>query len=122
QYISANGQLSNSTYDRLYLDIMDLDLETLGDFLGQETKLSGIANVSGYVTTPVSNLQFFGEAIIEDLYINETDVGNVSFGANYQSNEDKINMFGDIFYRNKQTFQFEGDYLLKETASGELDF
>ncbi|HZH85885.1 MAG TPA: translocation/assembly module TamB domain-containing protein [Brumimicrobium sp.] len=124
QYISANGQLSNSNFDRLYLDIMDLDLNELGNVLGADTKLSGIVNVSGYMTTPLSNLQFYGEAIIEDLHINKTDVGNVSFGANYRSNEDKINMFGDIFYRNEQTFQFKGDYFLKEREDSDdhLDF
>jgi len=123
QYISANGQLSNSVYDRLYLDIMDLNLDELGNFLGPNVKLSGIANVAGYITTPITDLQFFGEAIIEELFVNKTEVGNVSFGADYQSDERKINMFGDIFYRNEQTFAFDGDYLLdKDEETGNLDF
>lgn len=124
QYISANGQLSNSNFDKLYLDVMNLNLDELGNILGPDTKLAGILNVSGYLTTPISNLQFFGEAIIEELHVNKTDVGNISFGANYNSEEDKINMFGDIFYRNEQTFQFEGDYYLKEREEneGQLDF
>lgn len=123
QYISANGQLSNSTFDRLYLDVMDLNLDEFGNILGPDVKLSGIANVAGYITTPVSNLQFFGEAIIEELSINETEVGNVSFGADYKSDQERIKMFGDIFSRNKQTFAFDGYYLLKEDEEkGRLDF
>lgn len=123
QYISANGQLSNSSFDRLYLDIMNLDLKEFGNILGADTKLSGVANVSGYVTTPITNLQFFGEAIVEELHINKTDVGNVSFGADYKSKEDKIKMYGDIFYRNERTFQFLGDYHLNKTdEEGRLDF
>ncbi len=123
QYISANGQLSNSTFDRLYIDIMDLNLEEFGNILGSDVSLSGISNVAGYITTPMTNLQFFGEAIIEELYINKTEVGNVSFGANYQFESKKIKMFGDIFYRNEQTFAFDGNYLLVEDdENGKLDF
>src|SRR5690554_2055126 len=124
QYVSANGQLSNSNFDRLYLDVMHLDLKELGSILGPDIKLSGVANVSGYVTTPITNLQFFGEAIIEELYINETNVGNVSFGADFKSDLNKVKMYGDIFYRNEQTFQFKGDYLLKDEGEdyGNLDF
>ncbi|RYM30826.1 hypothetical protein ERX46_17240 [Brumimicrobium glaciale] len=123
QYISANGQLSNSTFDRLYLDVMDLNLDELGNILGPDVKLSGIANIAGYITTPITNLQFFGEAIIEELFINKTEVGNVSFGADYQSEKARIKMFGDIFYRNEQTFAFDGNYLLEEDEDlGRLDF
>lgn len=123
QYISANGQLSNSTFDKLYIDIMDLNLDELGNIAGPDVKLSGIANLAGYITTPVTNLQFFGEAIIEEFFINSTEVGNVSFGADYQSESEKIKMFGDIFYRNEQTFAFKGNYLLREEdENSRLDY
>lgn len=123
QYISANGHLSNSTLDRLYIDVMDLNLAEFGNILGPDVKMSGIANIAGYLTTPITNLQFFGEAIIEELFINKAEVGNVSFGANYQADEDKVKMFGDLFYRNEQTFAFKGNYLLKEDDElGRLDF
>ncbi|PKR81627.1 hypothetical protein CW751_03635 [Brumimicrobium salinarum] len=124
QYVSANGHLSSSMYDKMYLDVMDLDLKELGDILGPDNVLSGTMNVSGYVTTPVSNLQFFGEAIIDEFKINETKVGNLSFGADYTSNNEKVNLFGDILYGSKQTFQFKGDYYLSERsqALGNLDF
>ncbi|WP_107037507.1 translocation/assembly module TamB domain-containing protein [Brumimicrobium mesophilum] len=123
QYISAQGNLSSSIYDKLYVDIMDLNLDEFGNILGPDISLSGIANLAGYITTPLTNLQFFGEAIVEEFFINDTEVGNVSFGANYQADEDKIKMFGDIFYRNEQTFAFDGNYLLKEDENiGRLDF
>ncbi|RFC55187.1 translocation/assembly module TamB domain-containing protein [Brumimicrobium aurantiacum] len=123
QYLSANGQLSNSIYDKLYIDVMDLDLKEFSRFLGPDMELSGIANVAGYITTPLTDLQFFGEAIVEELYVNETGVGNISFGADYQSEKGKVEMFGDIFSLKKQTFAFEGDYLInKDEDLGHLDF
>lgn len=122
QYISAGGHLSNYDTDKLYLDIMSLDLAEFGDVFGESAHLSGIANVSGYVTTPKSNLQFHGEAIIEGLKVNETEVGVVGFSTNYDSEKDKINMSGDILSKHLQTFKFEGDYGLKGEEKNKLDF
>ncbi len=114
QYISADGTLSKSMEDRLYLDLMDLNLDEFSVLLGPDMHLSGVVNASGYATTPLSNLRFFGQATLKDLYVNETEVGDVGFGANFESETDKVDMFGDIFYRNNRTFHFEGFYDLRE--------
>lgn len=122
QYISLNGMLSNHPSDHLNVDIMNLNLEDLSLFLGNETNLSGVANIVGYISNPFENFMFSGESIIEGLYVNKTEVGDISFAADYLAESEKINMFGDIFYKRERTFQFKGDYILKEKGEDLLDF
>lgn len=124
QYISAHGFLSNSIQDKLYLDVMDLDLKEVSDLFFLETKYHGKANISGYATTPLVNLQFNGEAVVEDFKVNNTEVGVVGFGMNYKSSSDKLMIHGDIFSKNQQTFIFDGYYVTKEEeeAKGSINF
>lgn len=124
QYVGVNGHLSDSPFDRLYIDVMNLDLEELSELIFPDTKLSGIANVSGYASSLTANTQFNGEAVVEDFFVNESEVGVVGFGINYNANSDRVKMYGDIFYRNIQTFNFDGYYVLKEETEeiGTLDF
>lgn len=124
QYIGVNGNLSSSPFDRLYIDVMNLNLDELSSLFLPETKLSGIANVSGYASALSTGMQFNGEAVIEDFFVNESEVGVVGFGINYNANSDRVGMYGDIFYRNIQTFNFGGYYVLKEEteAIGTMDF
>ncbi|MEX1191749.1 MAG: translocation/assembly module TamB domain-containing protein [Brumimicrobium sp.] len=122
QYISFNGQLSDYEGDHLNVDVMNLDLEDVGLFLGAETDISGVANVVGYISNPFNDFKFSGESIVEELYINETEVGDVSFGADFDADESKIKMFGDIFYKKERTFAFKGNYSLKEEERDLLDF
>lgn len=122
QYIAFNGMLSDYPSDHLNVDVMNLDLADLSLFLGQETNISGEANIVGYISNPFENFMFSGESIIEGLYVNETEVGDVGFSADYLAESDKINMFGDIFYKRERTFQFEGDYIVKDKEEDRLNF
>jgi hypothetical protein len=122
QYIAINGMLSKYPQDHLNIDVMNLDLEDLSLFLGQETELSGEANIVGYISNPYEGFKFSGESIIEGLYVNETEVGDISFAADYDAEKEKIEMFGDIFYKKERTFQFKGDYLVQKEKNDRLDF
>jgi hypothetical protein len=122
QYVSINGMLSEYPQDHLNIDVMNLDLEDLSLFLRQETQMSGEANIVGYISNPYENFKFSGESIIEGLFVNETEVGDISFAADYDSGEDKIKMFGDIFYKRERTFQFKGDYFVQNKREDSLDF
>lgn len=122
QYIALNGMLSKYPQDHLNVDVLNLDLEDVGLFLGAETDLSGVANIVGYISNPFDGFKFSGESIIEELYVNETEVGDLSFAADYISEEDRINMFGDIFFKRERTFQFRGDYFVNKESEDALDF
>lgn len=124
QYISARGQLSKYPFDKLYLDVMDVDLADVGVLLGQDFNLSGTANAAGSISTPFTEFNFVGDAVLEEFYINKTEIGNVSFGADYDARRNRVSMFGDIMYRKNRTFAFNGNYLLNPEANNDntLDF
>ena len=125
QYILAEGQLSEHPYDRLYIDVMNVDLSDVGLYISQDFDLAGRVNAAGSISTPISGLKFNGDAVFEDLYVNQTEVGNVSFGADFDTEKEKIAMFGDLIYKKNKTFAFNGDYHLNRIENhpeGNLDF
>ena len=122
QYISADGALSKSIDDRMFIDVMDLNLSELAVFIDPGFNLSGVINASGYATTPLTDLRIYGEATVKSLHVNKTEVGDVGFGANYESTSDKMDMFGDIFYRDVRTFHFDGFYALRQEDDQHLNF
>jgi hypothetical protein len=125
QYILAEGQLSEHPYDKLYVDVMNVDLTDVGLLISQDFDLAGRANAAGSISTPISGLKFNGDAVFEDLYVNNTEVGNVSFGADFDTEKEKITMFGDLIYKRNKTFGFNGDYYLnknEDDPKGNLDF
>lgn len=111
QFIAANGILSDSIKDKLYVDLMGFRLDEFGSLLGSKQSWEGVANVTGFITSPFTDFRFFGEAIVRNLKINQSEVGNVSCGINYGSDGTHLNMYGDIYYRNSHTFHFDGFYL-----------
>ncbi len=113
QYISADGQLSKYPFDKLYVDVKNVDLNDVGVLLGQDFTLSGRADAVGSIATPFTSLKFTGDVVLQDFYINETEVGLVSFGADYLPKQKKVQMLGDINYKKKRTFNFNGDYLIE---------
>ncbi len=124
QYIAANGQLSNYPFDHLNLDVMNFDLADVGVFLGSDTDLQGVANLVGYVSTPFTNPTFQGDAVLQDFFINQTEVGTISFGADYEASNNNIKMFGDIIFKGRRTFAFDGDYIVnsEDEIEDSLDF
>lgn len=112
QYIKARGYLSDNEADKMYIDLMDVRLEEIQKFFDSPSDFYGLANVTGYLTSPMNGIQFNGDAIVSDLKINDREVGDVSFGANYYANAQKIDLYGNIFSLNEQTFFFDGQYYL----------
>ncbi|MGM0478285.1 MAG: translocation/assembly module TamB domain-containing protein [Bacteroidota bacterium] len=124
QYIAANGQLSNYPFDHLNMDVMNLDLADVGTLLGSDTDLQGVANLVGYISTPFTNPTFQGDAVLQDFFINQTEVGTVSFGTDYEATNNNIRMFGDIIFKGSRTFAFDGDYIINtaDEIEDSLDF
>ena len=122
QYIAVNGQVSEYPSDHLNLDIMNLNLADVSAFMGTDMDLSGKANIVGYISEPFDDFKFSGEAIVENLFINKTEVGDISFAADYLSEQERIKMFGDIFFKGEKTFAFDGHYNLAKKVENKLDF
>ena len=121
QYISIDGCLSRNDLDKLNFKINDIDLKELGVLIGADVNMKGLINGWGNISNPYTNLNYIGDATIQDLYINNEEVGDVFFQSEWNKARESIGLIGDLLYKGNQTFKFDGNYFLdRETEN--LDF
>ncbi len=121
QFIAVNGVVSKSDSDKLNFQIKEVNLAELGQLLGLNIALSGEANGWGYITNPYTNLGYMGDIRVDNLFINNEEVGNVYLQSQWDKSKDKIALEGDLEFKGVQTFDFNGTYdITKEKEN--LDF
>lgn len=121
QYIDIKGQVSRVPTDFLQIEVNNLDLEDVAALLLPDQRISGRADISGVLKDPYETIKFSGISEIENLVIDDTQVGNIGFIADFDPIENKISMNGDLLHRSKRTFLFDGAYWL-DREGDELDF
>jgi len=121
QSISANGQLSNYDTDKLNISVTNLDLNDFGNAFAENILMSGIANVDGFISSPFEDLIFDGTATIDELYLNEKEIGDVIFSTKLNSASQRMEFDGELIYQKLPTFNFTGDYAYKKKDDN-LDF
>lgn len=121
QYISLDGCLCTSQEDRLNVKINDFQLEDFASLLGVSVGVKGTLNGEGSISNPFDNLGFTGKAKVTSLYIDEEEVGEVNVEGNWDKSSESIALNGDLFYRNNQTFNFDGNYYFARKENS-LDF
>lgn len=121
QVISIDGCLSKNESDQLRLDLRQINLEELSTMLKLDVRLAG--NFSGFanITNPYENLGYSGDAIVEKLYIDGEEVGNVAFNLDYFAKQHRIRLDGNLEYKNQKTLDFQGFYYL-EREKDNLEF
>ena len=115
QYIDIHGQISKVPTDSLHVDIRNLDLSDVGAVLIPDNEVSGRANISGVINEPFSEFKFSGKSFVDDLIVDNREVGDINFFADYNSDLNKIEMNGDLVFKEVKTFDFSGFYDLNET-------
>lgn len=121
QFIEIKGQVSKLPEDRLNIDVRNFDLSDVAVLLAPDNTITGRANISGQIQEALTDLKFSGITDIKNLVIDNREIGDVSFQADYDADKKSINMLGDLFYANKRTFKFKGDYFLDQPENS-LDF
>lgn len=121
QYLSLEGIASNKPTDKLNVIVNNLSLADFSGILNKNLAMKGVANVNGSISTPFSGLTFNGTADIDQLYLNQEEVGDVLVAANYDNQRKVIVLDGDLYYRNAETFAFQGNYFLDKQEDN-LDF
>ncbi len=123
QSIVSYGKLSNSPDDRLNVEINSLAIEEFSSLLSSERNFAGTLDLKGYITTPISNFQFYGDAKVGDFYVNNTEVGTIAFNTDFDRASNRVNLLGDLMFRGNKTFKFDGNYNLNEVNKDSiLDF
>ncbi|SFT38390.1 Family of unknown function [Lishizhenia tianjinensis] len=124
QFLSLDGLITNQPEDKLEVIAKDFDLSDIAGVFG-DFAVKGIANITGEVATPFTDLFFTGKGNIDSLFINNEEVGDISLLAGYRQKQKKIDVEGKINYRGIETFDFNGYYDViakKDNLNFLLDF
>ncbi len=114
QIISLNGALSRNTSDVLTYKLKEINLEDISLFFGSQTKLNGVVNGYGALSNFYTDLTYEGDLFINDLYVNEGEIGDIFVMSNWNKSGESIEMKGDLTFHNNKTCLFDGHYYVKE--------
>jgi len=121
QYILMDGCISRNDADKLNFRANDIDLSDISELLGSTVDMKGTLNGWGYISNPYTNLTYMGDASIQQLVVNDREVGDVYIQSDWNKLRESIALAGDLTYRGVQTFRFDGNYFL-ERSNNNLDF
>ena len=120
QYLSIDGRISKRNEDQLNFKLNDFKLDDFSSLISTEIQLKGLVNGWGYLSNPYTNLTYVGDANIQDLYINQKEIGDIFLQSQWINSNNSIGMSGDLIYANNETFGFNGQYLIGKANN--LDF
>ncbi len=120
QYLSIDGRISKRNDDQLNFKLNDFKLDDFSSLFSSDIELKGLVNGWGYLSNPYTNLNYAGDANIQDLFINQKEIGDVFLKSNWNIANKSIGMSGDLIYAGSETFGFDGQYLIGKTNN--LDF
>lgn len=121
QYLSVDGRISEKNEDRLNFRINDFKLDDFSSLLGSTVDIKGLVNGWGYISNPYSDLTYIGDANIQNLFINQREVGNIFVQTQWNKANNSLGMTGDLIYRGNETFGFDGYYYISREENN-LDF
>lgn len=121
QYISLDGIVSEDSRDQLKYKINDLDLEDISHLFGLPIEVSGKLNSWGYLSDPYNNITYLGDANVENLHLNNNELGDVFLQSQWNNESNGIFLSGDLIHKNLKTFSFLGNYFYKRDKD-QLDF
>lgn len=110
QYLSINGRISKSNEDQLNFRMNDFKLDDFGSLFSLPVDIKGLVNGWGYISNPYTNLQYMGDANIQDFYVNNREVGSLYIQSQWDSESTSFGMAGDLIFRGNETFSFNGNY------------
>ena len=121
QFISIDGCISRNDADKLNFRVNDINLSEISELIGSDVNMRGTVNGWGYISNPYTNFNYIGDAAIQELYLNDQEVGDVYVQSEWNKGSESVGLIGDLTYRGNQTFKFDGNYFL-EREKDNLDF
>ena len=124
QFISLDGRISNQDKHQLHYSLNSIDLSQLDPFIGGDVRLQGLLNSWGYISNPLNNLDFNGDAHVMSFEVNENEIGDIFAHSEWDRSNKSVVLNGDLMYKTFRTFDFKGNYYTegKRNARGELNF
>lgn len=121
QFLSLDGKISKSNEEQLNFRLNDFRLDDFSSLFGSKYSIKGLVNGWGFLSNPYTNLTYIGDANIQDLYINNREIGNVFIQTQWDKNNNSFGMTGDLIYKGVETFAFDGRYY-SDRINDNLDF
>jgi hypothetical protein len=112
QIISLNGALSRKNSDVLTYKLKEIDLEDISQFFGSQTKLKGTLNGYGALSNFYTDLTYEGDLFLNDLYVNEGEIGDIFVMSKWNKSKESVEMNGDLTFRGNKTCFFDGHYFV----------
>ena len=110
EMISLDGTLSNSTEDFARLQIKGLELINVSNLFQLQTKLKGKMDADTKLSTPFTELKFDGNSKINNLFVNNEEVGDITLTGSWENEFKSILLNGNLAYRSTPTFNFNGRF------------
>lgn len=121
QFITVNGVLSDDEKDKVLVYLNDVQLEEFSSLIQDDVSLKGKMNGNFNLYTPFTTLKAQGEMVVQDLFVNEKNVGDVVSYAQWDQLQERLILSGDLDYLKFETFNFSG-YYYPFRKENELDF
>ncbi len=110
QYLSVNGRISRSNEDQLNFRMSDFKLDDFSSLFSLPVDIKGVVNGWGYISNPYTSLKYMGDANIQDLHVNNREIGNIFIQSQWDQESNSYGMAGDLMYKGHESFSFDGHY------------
>lgn len=121
QFLGVNGVLSENIDDYLTIKAHELQIEEFSSLLGVGIKMQGSLDGTARLATPFTDVKVDGDFVLNDLFLEGQEVGDVHLNGIWVDLEKKIILNGDLKYRDLQTFDFNG-YVLPLKKEDNINF
>ncbi len=121
QILKLNGMFSNNPKHHLNFNAENFDLTELSGVFLKNYHLDGILDGWGFISTPFTDFNFEGDAVVHNLFVNDQEVGDIYLQSFWVDGANGIFSTGDLIYRGEQTFEFTGHYYL-DREENNLDY
>mgnify|MGYP006088603735 CR=1 FL=1 len=124
QFITLNGIVSKRRDHKLFFNVENIILEELSTLLNK-VPFAGTLEAKGHISDPFNDFQFIGDGTIDTLTVKDQLVGNINVNSKWIEGIKGLKLFGDLNYRDAQTFDFLGHYypfIKEDNLDFNLDF
>jgi len=119
QLLAANGKIIEGKTDLLKIDLKDINLGYLDNYLNRNIQLEGIANGSFGISNNFDEPAILSNLRIDNLHYKKHFMGNIALHSEWNRSRSSIDSELNITRNNRTSLKALGYYL---PASGELNF
>lgn len=110
QSIRIFGCVSQNDYDLLTVKASHFDLGELSQLLGLDIKIEGLLTSNINLKTLYTNMDFNGDVFVDNLKLNNEEVGRIHAQTDWNAKRESVNLEGDLEYLGAKSFDFKGLY------------